>query len=97
MEIPDFIPYDIRGMGCTDSSPGEYTLDQHAEDLYQLVRHLALTEFVLGGLSIGGMMTVHFALAHQELLKGIIIASPCDLAHLQAGQVRDEETSTCQL
>ena len=60
-----FITYDIRGMGCTDSPPGEYSLDQHAEDLYQLVRHLGLTEFVLGGLSIGGMITVHFALAHQ--------------------------------
>jgi 3-oxoadipate enol-lactonase len=69
-----FITYDIRGMGCTDSPPGEYSLDQHAEDLYQLVRHLGLTEFVLGGLSIGGMITVHFALAHQELLKGIILA-----------------------
>jgi 3-oxoadipate enol-lactonase len=69
-----FITYDIRGMGRTDSPPGEYSLDQHTEDLHQLVRHLGLTEFVLGGLSIGGMITVHFALAHQDLLKGIIIA-----------------------
>lgn len=69
-----FITYDIRGMGRTDSPPGDYSLDQHTEDLYQLVRHLGLTEFVLGGLSIGGMITVHFALAHQELLKGIMIA-----------------------
>jgi 3-oxoadipate enol-lactonase len=69
-----FITYDIRGMGRTDSPLGEYSLDQHTEDLYQLVRHLGLTEFVLGGLSIGGMITVHFALAHQDLLKGIIIA-----------------------
>jgi pimeloyl-ACP methyl ester carboxylesterase len=38
------------------------------------VRHLGLSKFVLGGLSIGGMITVHFALAHQDLLKGIIIA-----------------------
>jgi 3-oxoadipate enol-lactonase len=70
-----FITYDIRGMGRTDSPPGgEYSLDLHTEDLYQLVRHLGLRQFVLGGLSIGGMITVHFALAHPELLKGIIIA-----------------------
>ena len=69
-----FITYDIRGMGRTDSPAGPYSLDQHTEDLYQLVRHLGLSEFVLGGLSIGGMITVHFALAHQELLKGAIIA-----------------------
>ena len=69
-----FITYDIRGMGRSDSPAGPYSLDQHTEDLYQLVRHLGLSEFVLGGLSIGGMITVHFALAHQELLKGAIIA-----------------------
>jgi pimeloyl-ACP methyl ester carboxylesterase len=70
-----FITYDIRGMGRTDSpAGGEYSIDQHTEDLYQLVRYLGLRNFVLGGLSIGGMITVHFALAHQELLKGIIIA-----------------------
>lgn len=70
-----FITYDIRGMGRTDSpAGGEYSLDLHTEDLYQLVRHLGLTKFVLGGLSIGGMITVHFALAYPELLKGIIIA-----------------------
>ncbi|MGH8059075.1 MAG: alpha/beta fold hydrolase [Candidatus Entotheonellia bacterium] len=68
------ITYDIRGMGRTDSPPGEYSLDLHTEDLYQLVRHLGLSQFVLGGLSIGGMIGVHFALAHQELLKGLIIA-----------------------
>ena len=69
-----FITYDIRGMGRTDSPPGPYSIDQHTEDLYELARHLGLTEFVLGGLSIGGMITVHFALAHQALLKGAIIA-----------------------
>jgi 3-oxoadipate enol-lactonase len=70
-----FITYDIRGMGRTESPPGEeYSLDLHTEDLYQLVRHLGLRKFVLGGLSIGGMITVHFALAHPELLTGIIIA-----------------------
>jgi 3-oxoadipate enol-lactonase len=69
-----FITYDIRGMGRTDSPAGEYSLDLHTEDLYQLVRHLGLTQFVLGGLSIGGMITVHFALKYQEVLKGIIIA-----------------------
>jgi len=68
------ITYDIRGMGRTESPPGEYSLDLHTEDLYQLVRHLGLSQFVLGGLSIGGMIGVHFALAHQELLKGLIIA-----------------------
>ncbi|MBI3328293.1 MAG: alpha/beta fold hydrolase [Nitrospinae bacterium] len=49
-------------------------MDLHTEDLYQLVRHLGLRQFVLGGLSIGGMIGVHFALAHQDLLKGLIIA-----------------------
>ena len=68
------ITYDIRGMGRTESPPGEYSLDLHTEDLYQLVRHLGLSQFVLGGLSIGGMIGVHFALAHQELLEGLIIA-----------------------
>lgn len=69
-----FITYDIRGMGRTDAPPGEYSIDLHTEDLYQLVHHLGLRQFVLGGLSIGGMIGVHFALAHQDLLKGLIIA-----------------------
>ena len=80
MQIPafrqrfQFITYDIRGQGKSDSPAGEYSIDLFAEDLYQLVRHLGLQKFILGGLSIGGMIACHFALAHQDMLKALILA-----------------------
>jgi len=80
MQIPafcqryQFIAYDIRGQGKSDSPAGEYSIDLFTEDLYQLVRHLGLPQFILGGLSIGGMIACHFALAHQGMLKALILA-----------------------
>jgi pimeloyl-ACP methyl ester carboxylesterase len=78
-----FMAYDIQGMGCTDNQPGAYSFDRHAEDLYLLVRHLGLTEFVLEGLSISGMTTMNYGLAHPECLKGIIIADPVSTTRRQ--------------
>jgi 3-oxoadipate enol-lactonase len=80
MQVPafrqryQFITYDIRGQGKSDSPPGEYSIDLFTEDLYQLVRHLGLQKFILGGLSIGGMIACHFALAHQDMLQALILA-----------------------
>lgn len=65
------IPDDLRGMGRTDSPAGEYALALHTEDLSQLVRPLGLTQCVLGGVAIGGMITGPLALKQPEGRKGI--------------------------
>lgn len=52
---------------------GPHTLDDLAEDCRRLVDSLGIEQFVLVGMSVGGMMAMHFALHYQERLKGLIL------------------------
>lgn len=50
-----------------------HRLDDLAEDCLALVDRLGIDTFVLAGMSVGGMMAMHFALRHQERLDGLIL------------------------
>ncbi len=70
-----------RGHGDSDKPEGEseseilalYTMDQLAEDLKAVIDALNLdTPLILGGHSMGGMITFTFALKYPDLVKKII-------------------------
>lgn len=69
-----FITYDMRGHGQTDSpdSLSKYTLDIVVEDIYQLLRYLGIQKAVIGGLSLGGYLTLHFYHQHPDMTAAII-------------------------
>jgi non-heme chloroperoxidase len=48
------ITYDRRGFGKSSQPTTGYNYDTFAEDLHQLITHLELRDFVLGGFSMGG-------------------------------------------
>ncbi len=70
-----FITYDMRGHGQTDAPDGlsKYTLDIVVEDIYQLLRHLGIQKAVVGGLSLGGYLTIHFYNHHPDMTAAIIL------------------------
>jgi 3-oxoadipate enol-lactonase len=69
------ISYDKRGHGLSDIPEGDYTLDDHLDDLFGLVDHLGIGRFALGGVSIGGLITQGAALRAPERLTAIVICN----------------------
>ncbi len=71
------ITWDMRGHGRTDSPEAQEAYSEAAtvEDLRQLLGQLAIREAVIGGLSLGGYMSLAFYLAHPEMVRALIL---CD-------------------
>lgn len=71
------ITFDMRGHGSTESPEDQaaYSEALVVEDLAALLRHLGVEQAVIGGLSLGGYMSLGFNLAHREMVKALIL---CD-------------------
>lgn len=69
------VSYDKRGHGLSDIPAGEYSLDDHLDDLFGLVDHLGIERFALGGVSIGGLITQGAALRAPERLTALVICN----------------------
>jgi pimeloyl-ACP methyl ester carboxylesterase len=71
------IAWDMRGHGGTDSppSPDDYSEKHTVADMAALLRHLGISRAVVGGLSLGGYMTLEFQLAQPEMVKALILCN----------------------
>jgi len=70
------IAYDLRGHGQAVTAPLTQSLDQLAEDLFELVRALNLEKIDLYGVSYGGGVAQKFTLAYPDIVRSLaIIAS----------------------
>jgi len=72
------IAWDVRGHGLSSAPVGEenYTLDILVEDLHHLLEHLKVDKACIGGLSLGGAITIGYAHRHPEVVKALLI---CDI------------------
>jgi pimeloyl-ACP methyl ester carboxylesterase len=70
---------DHRGHGTSSAGDGNWDLERLALDVRELLEHLALRDAVLVGHSMGGMVTLRFALDHAEALSehvaGLVLMS----------------------
>ena len=55
--------------------PAAYSQDHLVEDLRRLLQHLGIEQAYIGGLSMGGTVTISFAIAHPEMCRALIVAS----------------------
>ncbi|MGQ0794181.1 MAG: alpha/beta fold hydrolase [Deltaproteobacteria bacterium] len=69
--------YDCRGQGLSDSIPPEYSQQMHAEDLSALMDKLQIGKAHIAGISNGGMIAQHFALAYPEKVRSLILTDTC--------------------
>ena len=71
------ITYCHRGYPPSEvpNDPEAYSQDLQVEDLYRLLQYLGIEQAHIGGLSMGGTLTVGFALAHPEMCRSLVIAS----------------------
>ena len=70
-----FVTYDMRGHGQSDvpHDASAYSVETVIEDQFQLLLQLGASRAVVGGLSMGGYLTLEYALRHPETVKGLIV------------------------
>ncbi len=71
------IGWDMRGHGGTDSPPTQdaYTEKLTVADMAGLLRHLGAERAVIGGLSLGGYISLEFQLAHPEMVRALVLCN----------------------
>jgi 3-oxoadipate enol-lactonase len=69
--------YDKRGHGLSGMGVTPYTIDDHVNDLVALMDHLDLSDAVVVGLSVGGLIAQGLYHARPELVKALVL---CDTA-----------------
>jgi 3-oxoadipate enol-lactonase len=70
--------YDKRGHGLSDLGNPPYAMEDHVDDLEALIDRLGLTDVVLCGLSVGGMIAQGLAARRPDLVTALVL---CDTAH----------------
>jgi len=77
--FPDYqvISWSMRGHGQTESppDPARYSAALTVGDMKALLRHVKASRAVVGGLSLGGYVSLAFYLAHPEMVRALVI---CD-------------------
>jgi pimeloyl-ACP methyl ester carboxylesterase len=71
------ISWDMRGHGQTESpsDPAQYSAALTVADMRALLGHCGVERAVVGGLSLGGYVSLAFYLAHPEMVRALVI---CD-------------------
>ncbi len=65
---------DLRGHGQSQATPPPYSMDTYVDDLRALLDHLGIERAVVGGLSMGGYITLAFYRKHPERVLGLVLA-----------------------
>lgn len=67
--------YDCRGMWKSDHPAGPYSMEQHADDLAELLRVLGIEKAHIAGISYGGEISMIFALKYSKMVRSLIVSS----------------------
>ena len=68
-----FLTYDRRGTGRSASPPGDWTPADLANDLAAFLDALGIRRAIIGGASLGGVVTAQFAVDHPGRALALII------------------------
>lgn len=70
------IRFDLRRHGLTGPAPdNEYKLESYVSDLSMLIQHLGVDNFVLVGHSMGGRISLKYAIENPESVNGLVLIS----------------------
>lgn len=68
------VRFDQIGHGLTGANPDRsYDFDDYVQTVEKVAGKLSLNQFVLAGNSMGGVISVRYALAHPERLRGLVL------------------------
>jgi 3-oxoadipate enol-lactonase len=88
--------YDARGHGRTSAPDGPYDFPTLVADLAGLLDALKIERTHFVGLSMGGMLGQHFALAAPERLDRLVLVSTASRTPPEAGAVWDERIAVAR-
>jgi pimeloyl-ACP methyl ester carboxylesterase len=74
----NILTYDIRGHGKSKrfKKYEDYNIENFTEDLYKLIEHLKIKNFVLISHSFGVFISLSFVSKYKDEVKGLILLSP---------------------
>jgi 3-oxoadipate enol-lactonase len=64
------VRYDVRNFGRTSIAANDFA---HHEDLHGLLRHLGVERATILGVSMGGTLTIDFALAYPQMVSALVL------------------------
>jgi 3-oxoadipate enol-lactonase len=67
------IAIDIHGHGGSSVLNQPISLDEMAEDYFDLVRQLGIQQAIWGGVSLGGMTSLRIAIKHPDAVLGLLL------------------------
>jgi 3-oxoadipate enol-lactonase len=82
---------DLRGFGNSSVPPGPYPMETLASDIIGLADHLNFDRFALGGLSMGGYITMAALRQESERIMAIILADTKSGPDPDAARIGREE------
>ncbi|MBK7866942.1 MAG: alpha/beta hydrolase [Ignavibacteriales bacterium] len=80
------IVIDLPGYGKSQKGDYPYTLSFYAETVKNLITTLKLKNVTLVGHSMGGQISIIFALKYPELIKNLVLAAPAGFEKFQYGE-----------
>ncbi len=82
------VTYDVRGFGESETGDGQYTMEQYADDLIELVDALGLEKPLVCGLSMGGYIILRALEKAQEKFSGVALMDTRSEADDNAGKLK---------
>lgn len=79
------VMYDKRGHGLSDVGTSPYKLDDHVNDLAGLLDHLGVSNAVICGLSVGGLIAQGLLYLRPDLVRALVLCCT-------AAKIGDEKT-----
>jgi len=80
--------YDTRGHGASESTPGDYTVEQLARDALALADTLGIRRFAWCGLSLGGMIGQWLGANEPDRLTRLVLANTSARVDAQVFEAR---------
>ncbi len=68
---------DLAGHGLSQMADRKTTVDDLAQDMVNLLDHLAIDKAIVCGLSLGGMVAQYMAADYPQRVRAIVVANSC--------------------
>ena len=73
-DLFEIISYDQRGLGQTTKPPGDYSMQQYADDAADLLDELEIDNIIVMGVSFGGMVAQELSKRHPSRVSKLVLA-----------------------
>ncbi|WP_030174224.1 alpha/beta fold hydrolase [Streptomyces sp. NRRL S-813] len=77
---------DLRGYGESDVTAGTVYLSDFADDIAALLDHLGIEQAVIGGVSMGGQITMEFQRQYGQRVRALVLSDTSAPAETEEGK-----------